>query len=190
MTLFISFAPSYQYILAWATLHYPMLHHCISSVLCCKPNNHCAQGPKNDYTHAYSHPLSNLSSLQSPFWSLSVFWLLIFLTFTCHPSASIELAVYYMNFHLNRPLWPKHSTGRTMHSTYFKIRPSIYLFKAYIALESSASILVFGWSVVSYHHSNTQQLCAPVFHSYGTSPWTSLMRNPTPLAHSLLYLAT
>ena len=72
MTLFITFAPSYQYILAWATLYFPVLHHCISSVLCCKPNNHVVQGPKNDYTHAYSHPLSNLSPLQSPFWSLSV----------------------------------------------------------------------------------------------------------------------
>ena len=94
-----------------------------------------------------------------------------------------------MNFYLNRPLWPKYSTGRTMHFTYSKTRPSIYLFKASIALESSANIFVFGWSVVSYHYSNTQQLWAPVFYSYGTSPWTSLMRNPTPLAHSLLYLA-
>ena len=59
-----------------------MLHHCISSVLCCKPNIHVVQSPKSDYTHAYSHPLSNLSPLQSPFWSLPVFWLLIFLTFT------------------------------------------------------------------------------------------------------------
>ena len=67
INLFISFAPSYQYILAWVTLHFPVLHHCISSVLCCKPNNHCVQGPKNDYAHAYSHPLSNLSSLQSLF---------------------------------------------------------------------------------------------------------------------------
>ena len=63
MTLFIPFVPSYQYIIAWATLHFPVLHHCITSVLCCKPNNNYAQGPKNDYTHQYSHPLSNLSSL-------------------------------------------------------------------------------------------------------------------------------
>ena len=73
MNLFFTFAPSYQYILAWATLYFSMLHHCISSKLCCKPNNHCAQGPNNDSTHAYSHPLSNLSSLQSPFCSLLVF---------------------------------------------------------------------------------------------------------------------
>ena len=81
MTLFITFAPGNQNILAWATLHFAMLHHCISSVLCCNQNTHFMQGPKNDYTHAYSHPLSNLSSLQSPFWSLSVFWLIIFLSF-------------------------------------------------------------------------------------------------------------
>ena len=86
------------------------------------------------------------------------------------PIAPIELVVYYMNFHLNRPLWPKHSTRRTMHSTHFKIKTSIYLFKAFITLELSANMFVFGWSVVSYYHSNTQQLCAPVFHSCGTSP--------------------
>ena len=190
MTLFITFAPSYQYILAWATLHFPVLHHCISSVLCCKPNNHCAQGPKNDYTHAYSHPLSNLSPLQSPFWSLSVFLLLYFPIFHSQPIASIKLAAYYMKFHLNMPLWPEHSIKNSRHSTYSKIKPSIYLFKASIALDWSASILVFSWSVVSYRHSNTQQLCAPVFHSCGTSPWTSLMRYPTPLANIHLYLTT
>ena len=74
-----------------------------------------------------------------------------------------ELAVYYMNSHLNRPLWPKHSTRRTIQFTYFKIRTYFYLFKASIALESSAYMFVFGWSMVSYHHSNTQQLYAPVF---------------------------
>ena len=38
-----------------------MLHHCISSVLCCKPKHSlCTQIPKNDYRHACSHPLSNL----------------------------------------------------------------------------------------------------------------------------------
>ena len=58
-----------------------MLHHRISSVLCCNQNTHFMQGPKNDYTHAYNHPLSNLLSSQSPFWSLSVFWLLNFLVF-------------------------------------------------------------------------------------------------------------
>ena len=73
MTLFIAFATSYQYILAWATLYFPVLHYCIRSMLSCKADNHVAQGPKNDYKYAYSHPLSNLSPLQSPFWSLSVF---------------------------------------------------------------------------------------------------------------------
>ena len=67
-----------------------------------------------------------------------------------------------MNFHLSRPLWPKHSAGRTMHLAYSEVRPFIYLFKAFIALESSSNMFVFGWSMVSYHYSNTQQLCAPV----------------------------
>ena len=111
------------------------------------------------------------------------FLVISFPNFHSHPSAPIHLAVYYMNFHLNRPLWPKHSKGRTMNSTYFKFKPSFYLFKAYIALESSANIFVFGWSMLSYHHCNTQQLCAPVFHSYGTSPGTSLKRCPTPQAN-------
>ena len=108
MTLFIIFAPSYQYILAWETLYFPVLHHCISSVLCCKPNNHVAQGPKNDYTHAYSHPLSNLSPLQSLFWSLSVL-ITLFPIFYSQPIASIKSAAYYMKFHLNMPLWQEHS---------------------------------------------------------------------------------
>ena len=80
MTLFITFAPAIQNILAWTAL-YSSVHHCISSVLCCKPKTHFAQGPNNDYTHAYSHPLSNLISCQLPLWSLSVFWLLNFLVF-------------------------------------------------------------------------------------------------------------
>ena len=73
MTLFMTFAPENQYILAWVILHSAMLHHCISSVLCCKPNTHFMQGPKNNYRHTYSHPLSNLLSFQTPFWILSVF---------------------------------------------------------------------------------------------------------------------
>ena len=156
-----------------------MLHHCISSVLCCKPNNHVAQGPKNDYTHAYSHPLSNLSPLKSPFWSMSVFLLLHFLSFT--PSQSPLL---------NRPLWPEHSIKKSRHSIYSKIMPSTYFFKASFALDWSASILFFGWSMVSYRHSNTRQLCAPVFHSCSTSPWTSLMRYSTPLGNIHHYLTT
>ena len=81
MTLFITFAPATQNTLAWATLHSTMLHHFISSMLCCNQNTNFTQGPKNDYTHTYSHPLLNLLSCQSPFWSLSDFWLLNFLAF-------------------------------------------------------------------------------------------------------------
>ena len=55
--------------------------HCISSMLSCSQNTHYAQGPKSNYTHAYIHSLSNLSSFQSPLWSSSVFSLLSFLSF-------------------------------------------------------------------------------------------------------------
>ena len=81
MTLFITFAPANHNILAWLTLHFAMLHQCTSSMLYCKPNTHSMQGHKNDYTHTYSHPLSNLLSFQSPFWSLSDFLLLNYLVF-------------------------------------------------------------------------------------------------------------
>ena len=80
-TLTLTFAPTNQNILAWKTFHFAMLHHCISSILSCKQNTHCVQGPKSDYTHAYNHSLSNFSSLQSPFWSSSVFSLCLFLSF-------------------------------------------------------------------------------------------------------------
>ena len=79
MTLTFTFAPANQNILAWATFHFAILHHCIFSMLSCNQNTHCAQGPKSDYTHAYIHPLSNLLSFQLPLWSLSVICLLIFL---------------------------------------------------------------------------------------------------------------
>ena len=144
----------------------------------------------SDYTHAYSHSLVKLFITPIAFLEPVSFLINNFPILLAQPIIPIELAVYYMNFHLNRPLLPKHSTRRTMHSTYFKIKTSIYLFKASIALDSSANMFVFSWSMVSYHHSNTQQLCAPVFHSCGTSPWTSPMRNPAPLAHIFLYLAT
>ena len=81
MTPTLTFAPTNQNILAWATLHFALLHHCIGSMLSCSQNTHFMQGPKSDYTHAYSHSLSNLLSCQLPLWSLSVFSLLIFLVF-------------------------------------------------------------------------------------------------------------
>ena len=81
LTLTLTFAPANQNILAWATLYFIILHHCIGSVLSCSQNTHFMQGPKSDYTHAYNHSLSNLLSFQLPFWSLSVFSLLNFLVF-------------------------------------------------------------------------------------------------------------
>ena len=67
MTLTLTFAPENQNILTWATLHFAILNHCISSVLSCSQNTHFMQSPKNDYTHAYNHSLSNLLSFQLPF---------------------------------------------------------------------------------------------------------------------------
>ena len=81
MTLNLTFALENQNILAWATLYFAVLHHCISSVPCCNQNTHFMQGPKTDYKPIYSHPLSNLLSSLMPFWSLLVFWLLNFLVF-------------------------------------------------------------------------------------------------------------
>ena len=51
MTLTLTFAPVIQNMLAWATLHFAILHHCISSVLSCNQNTYCVQGPNSDYTH-------------------------------------------------------------------------------------------------------------------------------------------
>ena len=81
MTLTLTFSPTNQNILAWAALHFEILHRCISSVLSCNQNTHCVQGPKSDYTHAYNHYLSNFLSWQLPFWSSSVFSMLHFLSF-------------------------------------------------------------------------------------------------------------
>ena len=81
MTLTLTFAPVIQNSLAWVALHFVVLHHCISSVLSCNQNTHCAQGPKSDYTHTYNHSLSNLLSFKSLFWSSSIFTMLLFLSF-------------------------------------------------------------------------------------------------------------
>ena len=87
MTLFITFSPINQNILAWATLHSSVLHHCISSVLSCKPNAHFSQGPKNDYTHAYSHPLSKPFILPIAFLEPVSFLVTPFPIFHSHPIA-------------------------------------------------------------------------------------------------------
>ena len=57
-----------------------------------------------------------------------------------------------------------------MHSKHSKIKLCIYLLKASMVLDWFVGIVIFGWSVVSYRHSNALQLYAPVFHSCGTSP--------------------
>ena len=50
-----------------------------------------------------------------------------------------------------------------------KITFFTYLFRASVVLDWSTDMVVFGWSVVLYCHSNTLQLYAPVYHSCGTS---------------------
>ena len=148
MTLFITFVPSYQYILAWATLHFPVLHHCINSVLCCKSNIHSAQGPKNDYTHAYNHPLSNLSPLQSLFLEPVSFLIINFPNFHSHPIASIELAVYYMNFLQIEALWPKHfkQTAKKLKALYILLKLSLLFI--FLRLLLPWSRLLVNWSLV------------------------------------------
>ena len=104
----MTFAPANQnilaFILAWATLYFAMLHHCISSVLCCNQNTHFTQGPKNDYTHAYSHPLSNLLPFSIAHLEPVSFFLAPFLIFHSHPIASNRLVAHCLNFPLNMPL--------------------------------------------------------------------------------------
>ena len=143
MSLFITFATTNQNILAWVTLHSSVLHHCISSVLCCKPNTHFAQGPNNDYKQTYSHSLSNLYIIPNAFLEPVNFYSTNFPSLHAHPIASSKSAANYMSFLQIEAPWPKHSTKNLEHFTYFKIKPSIYLFKASTALDWSASILVF-----------------------------------------------
>ena len=112
MTLTLTFAPTNQNILAWATLHFAILHHCISNVLYCNQNTHCAQGPKSDYKHAYSHPLSNLLLFQSLIWSLSVFSLIIFLVFIL---AQLPLANWQHTIRTFTQMW--HSSQSTLKKT-------------------------------------------------------------------------
>ena len=190
MTLNLTFAPTNQNILAWATLHFAMLHHCISSVLCCNQNTHFMQGPKNDYTHAYSHPLSNLLSSQSPFWSLSVFWLLNFLVFIF---AQLPLVNWWLTIWSFTRIWLfSQSTLQKTQCTLHILKLSFFFFSfgASMTLDWSTGMVVFGWSMVSYRHSNTLQLYAPICHSCGTSHWTSPMSCPVPLAHNHPYLMT
>ena len=61
ITLTLTFAPANKNSLAWVTLHFAILHHCINSVFSCNQNTHCLQGPKSDYTHVHNHPLLILS---------------------------------------------------------------------------------------------------------------------------------
>ena len=101
MTLTLTFAPKNQNILAWATLHFAILHHCINSVLSCSQNTHFTQGPKSDYTHAYNHSLFKPLVMPIAFLEPVSFFLINFPGLYPCPIASNKLAAHYLNFHLN-----------------------------------------------------------------------------------------
>ena len=100
-----------------------MLHHCISSMLSCNQNSHCVQGPKSDYTHAYNHPLLNLSYYQAPLWSFSVFSLLLFLFFI---PLQLFLAKQWHTIGTFRKLWlPCQNTLQITKSTLYRLKQKI-----------------------------------------------------------------
>ena len=65
-----------------------------------------------------------------------------------------------------------------------------FLFGTFMTLGWSTGMVVFGWSTVSYCHSNTLQLYAPICHSCGTCHWTSPMLCTVLLTHNHPYLMT
>ena len=67
-----------------------------------------------------------------------------------------------------------------MHSTYSKIKLFIYLFEASVVLDWSAGMFVFGWSMVSYHYSNTLQL-------YNLFATVVALPTELPLGHTQLH---
>ena len=147
-TLTLTSAPTNQNTLAWATLHFAILYHCISSVLCCNQNTNFMQGPKNGYTHTYSHPLSNLSSSQLPAWSLSVFCLLNFLVFIL---AQLFLVNWQHIIGAFTRIWLFSQT--TLQKTQYTLHILeliffIFLSRASMALWQSIGIVVFGWSIL------------------------------------------
>ena len=169
MTLFITFEPTNQNILTWVTLYFAMLHHCISSVLCCKPNTHFVQGPKNDYTHAYSHPLSNLLSSQLPFWSLSVFWLLNFLVFIF---AQLPLVNRWHTIWSFTRIWLfSQSTLQKTQCTIHILKLS-FLFFFLVLLWHWIGLLVWWSSVGACYFTTTPTLCSfiPLFATVVTLP--------------------
>ena len=181
MTLFITFVSANQNILAWATLYFAILHHCISSVLCCKPNTHFVQGPKNDYTHTYSHPLSNLLLFQLPFWSLSVFCILIFLTFMPIqlPLANQRLTIWIFTW-----LWLFSQSNLKEGQCTLCRRKLSFLFFFLGLLWSWGHLLVYWFSVGAWCLTATPTLCSfmPLFATVMALPtefplgWTQLHR--------------
>ena len=64
--------------------------------------------------------------------------------FHSHPIASIKSAAYYMKFLQIEAPWPKHPIKNSRHSTYSKIKLSIYLFRLLLPWNS----LLIWWSLV------------------------------------------
>ena len=165
----LTFSPANQNILAWATLHFAILHHCISSMLSSNQHTHCAQGPKSDYTHVYNHYLSNLLLCYSPFWSSSVFSMLVFLSFI--PIQS-PLPNWQHTIGTFTQIWlSSQSTLKKTQGTLHRLKLSFFFFFLEL-LWSQGSLLVW-LSLVGvwcfYCYSNTLQLHIPICHSCGTS---------------------
>ena len=156
MTLNLTFAPANQNILAWATLHFAMLHHCIGSVLCCNQNTHFMQGPENYYTHAHSHPLSNLLSSQLPFWSLSVFWLLNFLVFI--PAQSPLVNQWHTIGTFTRIWLLSQSTLQKTQCTLHILKLNFFFFLGF--LWPYGSLLILWSSVGEWYLTATPTLCS------------------------------
>ena len=168
MTLTLTFAAAIQNSLAWAALHFAIMHHCISNVLSCSQITHCVQCPKSNYTHTYNHSLSNSLSCQSPFWSFLVFSLLLFLSFI---TIQLPLTNQQHTIGTFTKMWlSSQSTLKKTQGTLHKLKLSFLLI--FLGLLWSWGSILIWLSLVGewcfYRHSNTLQLCVPICHSCGT----------------------
>ena len=150
MTLTLTFAPTNQTILTWATLYFAILHHCIGSVLSYSQNTHFIQGPKSDYTHAYNNSMLNLLSCQLPFWSLSVFSLLNFLVFIL---AQLPLVYQWHTIWILTKIWL--SSQRTLH----RLKLS-FLFVVLMLLWSWIGLLVWLSLIGTWYLTATPTPCS------------------------------
>ena len=161
--------PANQNIIAWVTLHFAILRHCIGSVFSCNQNTHCVQGPKSCYTHVYNHSLLNLLLLKSPFWSSLVFSMRLFLSFI---PIQLPLANQWHTIGTFTQIWlSSQSTLKKTQGTLHRLKLSFLLI--ILGLIWSWGSLLVWLSLVGawcfYRHSNTLQLCILICHSRGTS---------------------